>query len=126
MFFPWQVLNTSPFPQGGHCHLNRRATSPTFPLRYLRLSLPTLPPLSMTFLADIYWGTFADLSLGGSVLLFRQYMRIIRELNSPTATTIFSKGAISHLSTSAPLSPSSPPSPPALFSSTPLHTPFIF
>lgn len=59
------IFNMSLFTQGGHCHLSRLTTSPTFPLRYLRLSLPTLAPLSMTFLADIYWETFTDLSLRG-------------------------------------------------------------
>lgn len=59
MFLPWQVLNVSPFPQGGHCRLSRLTTSPSFLQRYLSLSIP---PPSMTFLADIYWETFTDLS----------------------------------------------------------------
>lgn len=73
------LLNTSPFPQGGHCHLSRLTTSPTFPLCYLSLSLPTpLAPLSMTFLTDIYWETFTDLSLRGHLRQLRAAFQTVR------------------------------------------------
>lgn len=109
------------FPRRTHCHLSRLVTSPSFPLCYLRLSLLALAPLSVTFLADIYCKTFLGLSLLGHLQWMCGGFQTVHEdhqgINSPTAT-IFSKGAISRLSTSAPLSLSSPP-PPPLLSSTP-------
>ncbi len=87
---------------------------------------PSLPPRPRSaiddisrrhLLGDLSRPFLCEATYSGCTLLFRQYMRIIRELKSPTAT-IFSKGAISHLSTSAPPAPLPSPPPPPLFSAT--------
>ena len=69
-------------------------------------SHPTVWHFSQTFTGRPFETFLHRATYSDCVLLFRQHMRIIWELNSPTAT-IFSKGAISHLSTSASLAPSS-------------------
>lgn len=76
-------LNTSPFPQGGHCHLSRLTTSPTFPLRYLSLFLRPLPRSLIDdishrhLLGDLYRPFSARPLNGGCVPPFRQSVQLI-------------------------------------------------